>query len=295
VGILFALVAAEPVLAAGTTDPPAPRVEEIAPPTLPSLTHRDFTLSSVYSGAWIGTYGGPSKGSGYAWIAHADLEYPIEPRKWFFGSSFDLASAAIAGVGKHTLYGNPELWLRGMWSNKAGLSAGGSLGAVIPLPRDLDTAGRGVLRAVEIIRAWDSAYFSDNTATLRPALDMALRFKPIFFQFRQGIDLAYSFLDGGTNILGRTDLFVDFTYFDPVAIGVEVFETYPITAEIPDEHRAAFTISPSVRMRFPGLQAGVSALLPLTKAQGEERTFVALRLHVTFVLDKKPEVVDAKK
>jgi len=272
-------------------------LEDIPPPTLPSLTHRDFTFDWTYAGAWISENGSfapknPSD-TGVAWFGHAALEYPIVPRRWFFGAAEDFASAHVPGAGTRVLYGNPEITVRGVWSNRGALAAGGGVGVVVPMPRDLDAAGRAVLNTLEIVRAWDSAYFSDSFLTFRPTLDFGLRFKPLLVQLRQGLDVSYSLIDDHVDIIGRSDLFAELT-FDPVAIGVEALETYSLKDELLDEQRAAVTISPSVRVRLPRVSPGLSVQLPfLTPLGGEARSFVVVRLHLTFVLDRKAEEVDA--
>ena len=227
-------------------------------------------------------------------MVHGDLEYPIVPRKWFFGVAFDLASAAADGLNRSLLYGNPELWVRGIWSSKDGISAGGSLGAVVPLPRELDTAGQAALQTVEVLRPWDSAYFSNTLLTVRPALDMAVRVSVLLLQLRQGLDVSYSFEDGHSEVLGRTELYAGANWPKPILLGLEGFETYPLSGDLPDGKRAAFTLSPSIRVHLPEVEPGVSALFPIaTPLNARATSFFGVRLFATFTLDEKKEVVGA--
>ncbi len=269
------------------------RVDPIVPPTLPALTHRDFTLGYQFTGAGIGEEPATTRGSAqvaYAWFSHVELEYPVSPRRWFFGSAWDVASGAAPQVGRELLYGNPEIWLRGVWSNKSGLSAGGSLGLVLPMPRDLGARGRAVLDTIRVVRPWDSSYFSERTLTARPALDMRLMAAPFLFQLRQGLDVSYSFIDGRSDVLARMSAYVGVDLARTIGLGLELFEVYPITAAIPDDKRAAFTFSPSVRFRLPGAEPGISVLLPFnTPLGGTASSFFAVRLHVTVVLEAYPE------
>lgn len=267
--------------------------DPIAPPTLPSLTHRDFTLGYQFTGAGIGEEPRTAKGSSeiaYAWFSHLDVEYPVTPRKWFFGAAWDLASGAAPKIGTQLLYGNPELWLRGVWSNRSGLSAGGSLGLVLPLPRELTSKGRAVLETIRVVRPWDSSYFAESTLTARPALDMRLMADPFLFQLRQGLDWSYSFIDGRSDIQARMSAYVGVDLARTIGLGLELFEVYPITAILPDDKRAAFTFSPSVRFRLPRVEPGLSALLPFnTPLGGTASSFFAFRVHLTVTLEPFPE------
>ncbi len=270
-------------------------LDPIELPTLPSLTHRDFTSTFQIVGAGIGVPPNAKGGSSsvaYAWLTHLDGEYPIEPRHWFFGTAWDLASGTVPSIGRELLYGNPELWVRGVWSNRSGLSAGGSFGFVLPLPRDLTRQGRGILHTITVVRPWDSSYFTDRTLTARPALDIRLVANPFLFQLRQGLDLAYSFADGRSDVTARTAVYAGLDLAHLVGLGLEFFEVYPITAEIPDDKRAAFTFSPSIRFRLPQVEPGISVLLPLnTPLGGTASSFVAVRLNVSFALERFPEPV----
>ena len=268
-------------------------LDPIAPPTLPSLTRRDFGLDLSFTGARLAPPDGdkdPARGTAYAWFAHAQLDYPIEPRRWFFGTAFDLASGAVPGVGRELFYGNPEMTIRGVWSNQKALSAGGSLGLVVPLPRDLGTRGRAVLDTINVVRPFDNASFSESSLTARPALDVRLVAFPVVLQLRQGLDFSYSFVDGSSDVLARAGAYLGFDLLDPVGIGVELFEVYAITKEIPDDSRSAFTFSPSVRVRLHGVEPGVSLLVPFgTPLGATASTFFAVRVHASITLDPMPD------
>jgi hypothetical protein len=269
------------------------RVEPIVPPTLPSLTHRDPTFGYQLTGAGIGEEPRAAKGSAktaYAWFAHSEIDYPVTPRRWFFGAAWDVASGVAPGLGRELLVGSPEVSVRGVWSNKSGLSAGGSLGMVVPLGRDLSSRGRAVLSMVRAVRPWDSAYFQESALTARPALDMRLVVSPFLFQLRQGLDVSYSFTEGHSDVSARMSAYVGVDLAKTIALGLELFEIYPITAVIPDDKRAAFTFSPSVRFRFGNVEPGIGVLMPFnTPLGGTASAFFAVRLGVTVVVDRFPE------
>lgn len=309
-------VAAPPVVDApappvAPADPPPPAAAPLededsvfdapAPPTLPALTRRDLTFTFEYTAASIETERS-SIGAGaaaYAGFSHAELELPLVPRKWFLGAAHDVANAAVPGVGRGLLFGSPELWGRGVWSSVRGLASGGGLGIVIPVPHDLSRGGGEVLRTARVVRPWDASYFNDLTLTFRPWFDMRHITGPFIFQLRQGIDWSVVVRDLApgerrTDLAVRAAFYFGFRVAQPVGIGLELWEVYQLTADVPDDRRAAFVISPSVRFILPLVQPAISVLVPIaTPLRGDVESYYAARLNVGFTFPAGPRADDA--
>jgi hypothetical protein len=261
-----------------------------APPTLPALTHRDLTLTFETTAAVIKPEPPSSGGSAYSWSSHVEVEMPIVPRKWFVGAAHDVASAAVPGVERKILLGNPEIWGRGVWSSVRGLASGGGLGVVLPVPRDLTPAEQQVLETARTVRPWDAAYFTDLTLIVRPWFDIRHVTGPFIFQLRQGIDwsIVLRALENGeprTDITARATFYFGVRVAEPVGLGLELWEVYQLNADprVADDERAAFAISPSVRFILPRVQPALSVLLPIaTPLRGEVASYYAARLNVGF-------------
>jgi hypothetical protein len=263
-----------------------------APPTLPALSHKDARYTFEYTAASIDPKV-PTAGRSYAWFGHGDLEVPIVPRKWYVGLAHDTAAATVPGVGKAFFLGNPELWLRGLWSSEHGLSAGGTLGVVLPIPRTLSPDEATVLRAARVIRPWDASYFTDLTLTVRPSFDIRHVTGRFMFQLRQGIDWSISLPRAATNAPGsdltaRATFYIGYRAAKPVGIGLEVWEVYQLTADVPDNERAAFALSPSIRFILPRVQPALSVLLPIsTPLRGDVDSYYGARFNVSFDFERK--------
>jgi len=294
-GFAVALALVSPSLSAQSPDAEEERgvLDPPAPPTLPDLAHPDLTLSYQYTGATIelndpgvSSQAAVSGGRAYAWFAHAELEAPLVRRRWYIGAANDLVSGAVAGSGSALLLGNPELWTRGVWWNLSGLSSGGGLGIVLPIPRNLTEQESAVLRVASVVRPWDEAYFRDVTLTARPSFDIRHVTGPFIFQFRQGVDWAWSFEEERSDLAARATLYLGFRPIESAGIGMEIWEVYQVTADVPDAERAAVSLSPSLRLMFPVVQPAVSVLFPVTTPlRGEAASYIAGRIHVGFDFD----------
>lgn len=300
--LALAAAASAPIAALAEPDPEAV-LDAPAPPTLPALAHANLGYTFEYTAAVIQP-NDSSSNVAYAWFAHNELEQPIVSRKWYMGLAHDVAAASVPGVGNAMLLGNPEIWGRGLWSSVLGLSSGGGLGVVLPVPRSLDRDELEVLRTVRVVRPWDVAYFNDLTLTFRPWLDIRYVGKRILIQVRQGIDWSVLLAEkpscgqaattscdpkptsSRTDITARLTLYAGYRASREVGLGLELWEVYQVTADIPDDKRAAFAISPSVRIMLPHVQPALSALFPLaTPLRGDVAGYYALRLNVGFTFD----------
>ena len=261
-----------------------------APPTLPSLTRRDLTFTFETTAAVLEPEAPSSGASAYAWSAHGELELPVVPREWFIGAAHEISAAAVPGVDREIIAGNPEIWGRGVWSSVRGLASGGGLGLVLPIPRDLNPAEQEVLATARTVRPWDAAYYTDRTLVVRPWLDIRHVTGPFIFQLRQGFDWSVV-LRGLEDDEPRFDFTARATFYfgyratDAIGLGLELWEVYQLTADerVADDERAAFAISPSIRFMFSRVQPAISVLLPIaTPLRGQVNSYFAARLNVGF-------------
>jgi hypothetical protein len=286
-GALIAALA----LAAGAAraDDRAAVLDAPAPPTLPALAHPTLTDTFEITIASID----PGKGAAraYAWFLHDELEYPLVSRIWYVGAAHDVVAGAVPGVGHDFFLGAPELWTRAVWSSVIGLSSGGGLGVVLPAPRNLSSASTIIFDTVRVVRPWDAAYFTDQTVTLRPFVDVRDVVGRFILQLRQGLDVAIVARalhtdERRVDITARTTFYTGFRVTRAVGVGLEIWETYEITADIPDDRRAAFAVSPSVRLLLGRVEPAFSLLFPIsTPLNGAAASYYAARFNVGFAFD----------
>ncbi|MBK8255156.1 MAG: hypothetical protein IPK82_21155 [Polyangiaceae bacterium] len=305
---LLVVLRAESVLAQsalnGSGDDLKSVLDAPAPPTLPALAHRDLTFNFELTAAVIQPKDQDRSGDAFAYFMHTDAEYPIVPRQWFIGLSNDIAAAALPGVGTAFLLGNPEISGRGLWSSSRGLSSGGGLGIVLPTPRALSPVETEVLRTVRTVKPWDLASFSSLTLTFRPWIDIRHVVSGLIFQLRQGIDWSISLngpeeIPGGTpsgsnpritNFTARLTFYMGYRLSEWLGIGVELWEVYEVTKELAnDDNRAAFAVSPSIRLMLPRIQPALSFLFPVTTPlRGDVESYYAGRMNIGFNFDVRP-------
>ncbi len=262
-----------------------------APPTLPALAHVAFTNTFEITGAGIDL--GPKRGVAHAFFLHDELEYPLIPRVFYVGAAHDIAFGAVPGIGKNAFFGSPEIWTRGLWSSVVGLSSGGGFGVVLPVPHALSREAREVFDTVRVVRPWDAAYFTDTIVTLRPWIDIRHVVGRFTLQLRQAMDIgivARSLKRGErrTDFTARTTGYVGFRLAKPIGVGLEVWEVYQISAQIRDDKRAAFSMSPSIRLLLGRIEPALSVLFPIaTPLGGEAASYFAARINVGFELDAR--------
>ncbi|WP_437975059.1 hypothetical protein WMF11_44305 [Sorangium sp. So ce295] len=261
-----------------------------APPTLPGLTLRDPTFTFEYTAAVIEPDAASRAGGrlAFAWYSHGEMEVPLVPRKWFVGAVHDSAAASVPGVERSILLGSPELYGRGVWSSVRGLASGGGFGVVLPVPRDVSRDQAEVLRTARVVRPWDETRFRELTLTFRPWFDMRHITGPFIFQLRQGLD--WSLVVRGrrsgerrTDITAHTAFYFGYRLARPVGVGLELWEVYQLTQDLPDDRRATFAVSPSVRFILSNVQPALSVLLPVTTPlRGDVASYYAARFSVGF-------------
>ncbi len=267
-----------------------------APPTLPALAHP--TLTDTFEVTTASIDPGQGKGRALAWFLHDELEYPLISRVWYVGAAHDVVAAAVPGEGHDFFVGAPELWTRGLWSSVRGLSSGGGFGVVLPVPHNLSASTRDIFDKVQVVRPWDAAYFTDRTLTLRPWVDVRHVVWRFIFQLRQGLDVGVvaraldaSKQERRTDYVARTTAYVGFRASKAIGVGLEVWEVYQISADAtdpkhPDDNRAAFSVSPSIRFMVGKIEPAISLLFPLsTPLKGEAASYYAARFNVGFDFD----------
>ncbi len=293
-GILAATIAVAPAASAedrtATLDAPAP-------PTLPRWRTRPSPTRSRSPPPASIRAGG--KGRASALFLHDELEYPLISRKWYVGAAHDVVAGAVPGTGHDFFFGAPEIWTRGLWSSLVGLSSGGGLGVVVPIPHSLSPSAETIFETARVVRPWDAAYFTDRVLTLRPWIDIRHVVWRFVFQLRQGLDVGIATrglkpYEHRAEYVSRTTFYTGFRVAKPIGVGLEVWEVYQISADLcrdkhpcfDDDKRAAFSVSPSVRLLLGRIEPAFSLLFPVaTPLRGEAASYWAARFNVGFAFD----------
>jgi len=275
------------------------------PPSLPGLSHRgvafDFEYTVAVSEATDVLTSQPIESSpAYAYSARWLVEAPLSGRSWYLGATHVIGAASVptgdspSSGGSSMVLGNPEAWVRGLWSSTSGLAAGGGLSVVVPVPRSFSSSQSEVVRAIRVVRPQSYPHFQDLALTARPFFDVRHLTGPLILQLRQGVDVSVLLREPGVHE-NRYDLTVQaaayagLSTFEGLTLGVELAEAYQLTADVSsatclapcDEHRVQVTLSPSVRIRLPRLSPSLSVLLPLsTPLRAEVSDYYAARLHL---------------
>lgn len=279
------------------------------PPSLPGLSHQGvrtaFELLFATAEPTDVTSYEPIEGrQAYAYAARWLVEAPLAERSWYLGLSHEIAGAhvppgATSGLGgSRLLLGNPELWARGLWSSELGLSAGGGLALVLPVPRTYEAVEAEAVRAVRVIRPWDYSHYLDLNLTARPFFDVRHVAGLLTLQIRQGLDASFRLREPAENepsyqLAALLSAYAGLRAASWLVVGLEFQELYDLTGELGsptcpspcDEQRATMVLSPSVRLHLPGLSPAVSMLFPLaTPLRAEVASFVAARVHLELPL-----------
>jgi hypothetical protein len=276
-----------------------------AQPDQPGLSHRGVAFNFEYLVASaeptdVTTVRPIRNARAYAYAVRWLVDFPLEPRTWYIGLSSDVAAASVpsgesADSGGSTLvFGNPVLWGRGLWSSESGLSAGGGLEAVVPIPRKYSPLETEVVRVIRVVRPLSYANFRDQALTARPFFDIRHVTGVVTLQMRQGVD--FSILvreredtENRYDLTAHLTAYVGVETFERFDLGLEVAEVYQVTSDVSspdcvapcDQHRAQLTVSPMLRARLAPLYPTLSALFPVsTPLRSEVASYWALRLHM---------------
>ena len=269
-----------------------------APPTLPDLTHRALALSLALTFASVEP---PLREDGTrpdrvgVGIGRIEAEMAVSNRRWYVGLAQELAGGrTLSGDSAANLISNPEIWGRALWASRAGLAYGGGLGFVPPLIAHDRVEGPSVKGTVRVVHPWDYPYYAGRVLAFRPFLDVRGIDGPITLQLRQGIDVLRSIGSETaipeTTLTSRTTVYMGYRPIDAMGVGLELWEVYFIkAAEVADEDRAVFSVSPCVRWMTPVVQPAVSGLFPIGRPLfNEAKDYWAVRLTLGIILDPSP-------
>ncbi len=272
----------------------AATLDPASPPTLPALTHGDFAATITQEGAGVGRDSALSPTT-FLWVSQLELESAIVTRNWHVGGAWDLSSASDVTGDRELFSSNPEVWARGTGYFDSGIAAGGGMGVVVPVPRGTtDESTDSAFDVVRAVRPWDAGYYSSHILTLRPFFDARLILAPFVLQLRQGFDWSYGFDDGEIDLIERVGVYLGWEVIEPITLGLELWQTYSMTADVRDSERSAFTLSPSLTLRTGVLEPGIGLLFPLsTPLEGVASSFFGVRLHVRLALGKTADVTYA--
>jgi hypothetical protein len=256
-----------------------------APPTLPDLTHRALAVSVENTFASIRANprsDGTTPDRSFGWNERFEVEQALSIRRWYAGASEQIAYGKPSGRSFLTVAGNPELWGRALWASPAGLAYGGGLGLVLPVSSH-GAAATEVAQTIRVLRPWDYVDFINDTFIFRPFIDVRDIDGRVIVQLRQGIDWDPS----GTAITSRTTFYAGYRVSDLFGVGLEAWEVYLIKApESKDDGRAAYAVSPSVRLMTRVLKPAMSVLLPIDRPLFDAvEGFWAIRLSFEIVVD----------
>ncbi len=280
---------------------PSAMPDHPAPPSIPDLTHRGLWLGLEQTWASIkpkDAITGPQDRS-FAWLGRAEAETTLGTSRRFFAGL-----AAESGYGKppggtdgRLIAGYPELWTRAVWSDRTGLTYGGGLSLVVPAwRRGASSADAAVAEGVRVVRPWDFPAFADNTFTGTPFLDARVVDGRVTMQLRQAFSFQGLVAEAripSVNLVSRTTLYLGYQPIDELGLGLEVWEVYFLSADLPDNQRAAFALSPSVRLLTRTFQPALSLLVPYDRPLFDRvESYWAVRLTFGAILDiARPAVV----
>ncbi len=290
--------------------PDAPR-----PPTLPELTHPDLeaTLESTVGALTPRT--GESTASSCpgcattrsAYVQTLRLEVPFAARRWFVGAMYDVAAGGGHGLNERFVPGNLELYARTVWATSTGLAFGGGLGVVLPTA-DYNAQSNAVLsvaQTAESLRPWDLPFFTDDIWALRPFIDVRDIVGRVTIQFREGLDIMNQGGGFANRLAAMSALYLGYRAAPLLGLGVEAIEVYTIagpTSFVPtgmttngtvdDSLRAAFVVSPSIRLMTPYFQPALSGFTSVgPPLYGSGDRVIGVRLSFTVVYDKTTQSI----
>ncbi len=292
VGLWALLARADPAPAPVFIDPydlpDAPR-----PPTLPELTHPGIELTTESTFGVLRPNVDPATGqrpsSVGAYVQRFSFEWPIAFRRFFVGASYEIAAAEPPGGGAFEAVGsNLDVNARTVWATSTGLAFGGGLGVTIPIPDFAPESDAGrIASAAATLRPWDQSLFQPGYLTFRPFFDVRDVDGPLVLQFREGLDFQFDTQAWpGFRTAAVAALYVGYRVFRRLGLGIEAFELYFFDQSVPDNQRAVFAVSPSVRLMTPYVQPALSFVTNVgTPLFDSVDGWWALRLGATIVWD----------
>jgi hypothetical protein len=110
-------------------------------------------------------------------------------------------------------------------------------------------------------------------------------------QLRQGLDIGVLVRsphpgERRVDYTARTTAYLGFRVAKPIGLGLEVWEVYAISADLPDDKRASFAVSPSVRLSLGRVEPTLSLVFPVTTPlRGQAASYAAARVTIAFEFD----------
>jgi hypothetical protein len=313
---IAAFVTSASVASADPFDDPYDLPDAPRPPVLPELTHPDLeaTLESTVGAVTprvgeAGTTSCPGCGTTRAaYVQTLRLEVPVGLRRWFVGALYNVAAGGGTGLNERFVPGNLELYIRTVWATSTGLAFGGGLGVILPTA-DYDTQSNAVLsvaQTAESLRPWDLPFFTDDIWALRPFIDVRDIVGRVTIQFREGLDIMSQGGGLANRLTAMSALYLGYRAAPLLGLGVEAIEVYTIagpTSFVPagtitngtvdDSLRAAFVVSPSIRLMTPYFQPALSGFTSIgPPLYGSGDRVVGLRFSFTVVYDQTTRSIE---
>ena len=289
--------------AATPFDDPYDLPESPRPPTLPELTHRDVegTIESTVGVVYPRSDAPPEwrKGAG-EFVQRLNVEVPLGLRRWFVGSTYEtvLGVDPPRGGAPMLVGGNLETYGRTVWATRTGLSFGGGLGFMFPVSSfSPDSSASRIASAGAAVRPWDFQFFEKDALTARPFIDLRLLDGRFVVQFREGLD--WAFVRGSAthaSLSAITALYLGFKLGGVFGVGIEAFELYFIEGLAPDNARAFFAVSPSLRLMTPIVQPCFSFVSSVADPlYPSASSTIAFRLALTVLWDPTTRKIELDK
>jgi hypothetical protein len=236
--------------------------EAVRPPIMPELTHPwpELTLDTMLASV---TYNDQAaQGTTYVRVERLAWEMPVPlfgaRSRWYFGAAYEAAIGHDDDGSPRYVSGNPEIWARGVWSARYGLSFGGGFALVVPTKSYgiADAAATTGFAAIAA-RGWDRALFDPDNATLRPSLDARLVTGPITVQYRQALEIATDFGDVSFRFAAVGTFFFGVRISKLLSAGFDLLEYYRLDPNLADDSRPYFAIGAHVAIRTKYFQPSI--------------------------------------
>lgn len=238
------------------------------PPGIPALTHADGegTLE-LTSGAYYPRDVRALRGHVPVHVLRAAMEQPLHRRRVFVGAAHENAIGSPASArGPFVLPSNFEVHGRAVWATTTGLAFGAGLGVMLPTA-SWDRRGRdasSLATASVALRPWDLAFFQEGSLTLRPFVDVHDVVGRFVIQLRQVLDWTIDVREGrDLRLYSVATLFLGYRPLPEMAVGIETHQLYIIAADVADERRSFFSVSPAIRLLFDRVQPSIAVIKSL--------------------------------
>src|SRR5262249_39535119 len=172
---------------------------------------------------------------------------------------------------------------RALWASQAGFAYGGGLGVVLSAVRPGQSGNQGA-EAKRGGRPPGYVGVTNQDIVLRPLLAVRDNRGKGVFQLRQRID----WIRSDASLTSRTTFYIGYRPAEQFGLGLEAWEVYLVrAADSKNDGRAAYAVSPSLRLMTRVLQPAISVLLPIDRPLFDAvDSFWALRLSLGVILHR---------